>query len=511
MEAFNFMAILASFSALLASFCALKLVFSLWWKPKIIEKQLKQQGIGGTSYNFLYGDEPVSKKLRIEAWAIPMSLNHEIVPRVDPSLHQIVQAYGKVCLSWTGTRPRLIMGKAELIRLILNDKDGHFQKPPQNPLVDLLTLGVSTLEGEKWAKRRRLITPAFHHEKLQGMVPEFLASCCNLIDRWTMLLASDGRSEIDISPELQSLSADVISRAAFGSSYIEGKKIFELQKEQAVLVLEAFQALYLPGLRFLPTKKNKRRYEVDAEIKAVLRDIICKKQKAMQNGESGNGDLLGLLLQCKEEKGNEMTIEDVIEECKLFYLAGQETTANWLTWTLIVLSMHPDWQEKARQEVLHICGKTAPDVEILNRLKIVTMVLFEVLRLYPPVTGLFRYTVQRTKVGDISIPAGVEVYLPIMLLHHDSEYWGDDAEEFKPERFAEGVSKASKDQLAFYPFGWGPRICLGQSFAIIEAKLALAMILQNFSFKLSPSYTHAPHTILTLQPQHGAPIIFHQI
>mgnify|MGYP004712744359 FL=1 len=112
---------------------------------------------------------------------------------------------------------------------------------------------------------------------------------------------------------------------------------------------------------------------MDAEIKAVLRDIICKKQKAMQNGESGNGDLLGLLLQCKEEKGNEMTIEDVIEECKLFYFAGQETTANWLTWTLIVLSMHPDWQEKARQEVLRICGKTAPDVEILNRLKIVSM------------------------------------------------------------------------------------------------------------------------------------------
>ncbi|XP_071904986.1 cytochrome P450 CYP72A616-like [Coffea arabica] len=136
-------------------------------------------------------------------------------------------------LDWT--RSRLIMGKAELMRLILNDKDGHFQKPPQNPLVDLLTLGVSTLEGEKWAKCRRLITPAFHHEKLQGMVPEFLASCCNLIDRWKMLIASDGWTEIDINPELQSLSTDVISRAAFGSSYKEGKKIFELQKKQAVL------------------------------------------------------------------------------------------------------------------------------------------------------------------------------------------------------------------------------------------------------------------------------------
>ncbi|CDP15818.1 unnamed protein product [Coffea canephora] len=95
--------------------------------------------------------------------------------------------------------------------------------------------GISTLEGEKWAKHRRLITPTFHHEKLSGMVPEFLASCCNLIDRWKMLVASDGWSEIDINPELQSLSTDVISRAAFGSSYKEGKKIFELQKDHRVL------------------------------------------------------------------------------------------------------------------------------------------------------------------------------------------------------------------------------------------------------------------------------------
>ena len=112
---------------------------------------------------------------------------------------------------------------------------------------------------------------------------------------------------------------------------------------------------------------------MDTEIKAMLRDLICKKQKAMQDGEAGNADLLGLLLQCKEEKGNELTIEDVIEECKMFYFAGQETTAIWLTWTLILLSMHPAWQEKARQEVLQICGKTAPDMEILNRLKIVSV------------------------------------------------------------------------------------------------------------------------------------------
>ncbi|KAK7316578.1 hypothetical protein RJT34_00143 [Clitoria ternatea] len=132
----------------------------------------------------------------------------------------------------------------------------------------------------------------------------------------------------------------------------------------------------------------------------------------------------------------------------------KETTANLLTWTMVVLSMHQNWQEKARAEVLDICGKRQPDFEAINRLKTVTMVLNEVLRLYPPLPKTTMYTKCATKIGNISVPAGVEVYLPFILLHYNDNYW-DNPEEFNPERFAEGVSKASKYKIAFYPFGWG--------------------------------------------------------
>ncbi|KAM3331204.1 hypothetical protein ACQJBY_027310 [Aegilops geniculata] len=276
---------------------------------------------------------------------------------------------------------------------------------------------------------------------------------------------------------------------------------------QAVLMHSLFMC------RFFPTKANRRMRQIAAEIERILKGIIAKRENALRAGEATSDDLLGLLLESNmahtRAGGNSkagITTDDVIGECKLFYFAGMETTSVLLTWTMIVLCMHPEWQERAREEVLHVFGDRTPDYDGLSRLRIVTMVLYEVLRLYTPLTALQRKTYRPTELGSVRYPAGVVLMLPLLSVHHDKEVWGADAHEFRPERFSEGVSKASVDAPAFFPFGWGPRICVGQNFALLEAKMGLAMILQRFSFDLSPSYTHAPFTVGLLQPEHGAQV-----
>ncbi|PIA27690.1 hypothetical protein AQUCO_07600098v1 [Aquilegia coerulea] len=519
MEVLVFITLMVSSSLLL--WFALKVFHSLWWKPKSLEKQLKQQGIKGTSYKFLFGDLKDYARLFKEASSKPMNLTHHIAPRVVPFIHETVKTYGKHSLFWYGTMPTLVIVDPEMIKEVFSNKLGDIQKAPDNPNIKTISQGLSTMEGDKWTKQRKLITPAFHLEKLKGMTPAFITSCTDLIERWKKSVAPNGSCEMDVWPDIQTFTGDVISRTAFGSNFEEGKKIFELQKEQTVLVMEALQSLYLPGFRFIPTKKNKRRAILNKEINSQLSELIQRKLLGMNHGELGADDLLDMLLQysnhsslhaeSSDSNNGKMTIDEVIEECKLFYFAGQETSSNWLTWTMIVLAMNPTWQEKAREEVLQICGKSVPSFENLSHFKIVTMILNEMLRLYPPAVSQYRYTVKTTEIGNISIPAGVQLMLPTLVIHHDQEVWGKDAQEFKPERFSEGISKASnKDEgVTFFPFGWGPRICLAHNFAMIEAKMALAMILQHFSFQLSPLYVHAPHTVITLQPQHGAQIILH--
>ncbi|PIA31400.1 hypothetical protein AQUCO_04900003v1 [Aquilegia coerulea] len=489
----------------------------IWLKPKKLEKCLREQGLKGSSYKFLFGDIKEMIDSVKAARTKPMDHSHQIVPRVMPFLHDKVQKYGKTHFTWFGPNPRVNITDPDMIRDILSNKFGHFEKVGSTSLERKLVTGLVGYEGEKWAKHRRIINPAFHLEKLKMMLPAFHTSCHEMVEKWQKLVANES-CELDVWPELQNLAADVISRTAFSSSFEEGRRIFQLQSEMATHVMQSSQFMFVPGYRFLPTKKNRRMKEIIQEMRSLLRNMILRREKVMKAGRLQNNDLLGLLLESnfKEMSGNTrnagITMDEVIDECKLFYLAGQETSATLLVWTMICLSMHQDWQEKAREEVSQVFGSQSPDFEGLNHLNIVPMILNEVLRLYSPAVGLgIRVTYKEMKLGKLVLPPGVQLSMPALFVHHDFELWGEDADKFNPGRFAEGISKATKNKVSFFPFSWGPRICIGQNFALIEAKMAISMILQHFSFELSPTYVHAPYTVLTLNPQHGAQLILHRV
>ncbi|CAN6539600.1 unnamed protein product [Malus baccata var. baccata] len=229
-------------------YLVLRVVHVYWVRPRSLEKQLRKQGIRGRSYKLFHDDMKEMSTSSREAWSKPMSLNHQIAPRVLPYFHQMIQKHGKVSLGWMETRPRLIVTDPELIKDILVNKNGHFVLQPVNPLVKLLHLGVSTLEGEQWAKRKRIIKPAFHIEKLKAMEASFVTSSSGMIDRWKKLIGVEASREVDVAPEFQKMATGVIARTAFGSSF-EEEKLFELQRKQAALTREAYYGFYFPGLR----------------------------------------------------------------------------------------------------------------------------------------------------------------------------------------------------------------------------------------------------------------------
>jgi len=202
----------------------------------------------------------------------------------------------------------------------------------------------------------------------------------------------------------------------------------------------------------------------------------------------------------------------MVDECKTFYFAGHETTNGVLAWSLFLLAIHTDWQEKARKEVFELFGQESPNAEGIARLKIMSMILNETLRLYPPVISLLRRVEREIGLGKLILPANTYVLLPVLALHHDSEIWGQDVHLFKPERFADGVAKATNNNIAgFIPFGFGPRICVGLNFATNEIKIALSMILQRYKFILSSNYVHHPVPLITIRPKNGIPIVFNKL
>ncbi|OVA00502.1 Cytochrome P450 [Macleaya cordata] len=506
----------------------LKVVGYLWWRPKRIEEHFSKQGIKGPPYRFFLGNVKELVSLMLKASSQPMPLSHNILPRVFSFYHHWKKIYGATFLVWFGPTARLTVADPDLIREIFNSKSEFYEKNESHPLVRQLEGdGLLSLKGEKWAYHRKIITPTFHMENLKLLIPVMGKSVLEMFDRWSEKSIS-GEVEIEVSDWFQNLVEEVITRTAFGSSYEEGKAVFKLQAEQMIFAAEAFQKVLIPGYRFLPTKKNRSSWKLDKEIKKSLIKLI-ERRKENSCEELPNGcpkDLLGLMINAgakdaalirtssssSSSSPSTITILDIVEECKSFFFAGKQTTSNLLTWTTILLAMHPEWQELAREEVLKVCGsRDIPTKDDVAKLKTLGMIVNETLRLYPPAIATIRRAKTDVDLGSYKIPGGTELLIPILAVHHDRELWGNDATEFNPARFSEGVARAAKHPMAFIPFGLGARTCIGQNLAILQAKLAMSIILQRFSFRLSSSYQHAPTVLMLLYPQHGAPITFRSL
>jgi PHYB activation tagged suppressor 1 len=288
------------------------------------------------------------------------------------------------------------------------------------------------------------------------------------------------------------------------------------------------------------------------KITAMMEARVAAASCGSGRGGGYGDDLLGLLLEAwspaepperqagSDDEGTTTTLTtgEVIDECKTFFGAGQETTATLLVWTMFLLSTHPQWQDKVREEVLREFpggDGDVPNSDTLSRLKLVRtvhtyaalnsqddkllqddrracvqlhMVLLETLRLYPPIVYIQRTTASDVVLKGIEVPQGTVVSIPIGLLQRDREVWGSDADEFNPLRFSNGVARAATDPHALLSFSLGPRACTGKSFGIIEAQIVMAVILRKFTFSLSPTYVHKPKYVVSLTPKCGMPLIF---
>lgn len=530
-----------SYSLLLFTVVALAVssyaMYIYYWRPSCIQKALVQQGFIVLPYRPIAGDVPQLKHLEAQAQLCDISSpshHHLLAPYVLPFYNLLLcQHPGSRVVCWWGNLSLVIISKADDARRVLSADVNHMQKASTSlrGFHRLLGGGLLLANGKDWQLQRDILRPAFFVEKLKGLVTEMATSSSNMIQAWKAHVNKEDNMadvEREVAHDLKSVAADILSRTMFGSSYLKGKSVFARQEHLLEMTVKLrVKITSNPFYEYLPTGLNRELRALDRRNNQELREIIEQRKRIVEVNSLESGsvcsygtDLLGLILDAVEEdaklgrKGGGLTMQQVIDDCKTFFFAGHETTANLLAWTLVLLSLHQEWQEKARQEVWEVCGRQGePNADNLNKLKVVGMILNESLRLYPPVPEYGRrelFDDVRMDDGTV-LPRGAGIAISCLHIHRDKEVWGEDADEFRPDRFAKGVSQACKNPYAFMPFGIGPRICIGQQFALMEAKVILSLILQSFGFRLSPSYRHVPITAITMRPKHGVHLLLQSL
>ena len=416
--------------------------------------------------------------------------------RSDPlGLLERLSAYGDVATIDVPGSAAYLLNHPDLVRDVLVTGHRSFHKGPTIQAAKML-LGVSLLtsEDETHLRRRRLIQPMFHHERIATYAASMVRFAERATERW-----GDGE-EVDIQAEMSALTLAVVGDTLFGTDVDERQSA--TVRRALTDTLGMFDRVYSPLFRLLvrlPSPTMRRYRRVESDLNRVITEMIAERRAA---GASGD-DLLSLLLRARED-GAGMTDDQVRDEALTLFLAGHETTAIALTWTWWLLSRSPDAEGRLHAELDGVLPDRMPSVGDLPNLPYTQAVISESIRLRPPAWAIGRTAIAGHRANGYAIDQGSIVVVSPWLLHHDPRWWPAPG-AFRPERWLD--DDPERPRYAFIPFGGGPRVCIGEPFARPEAAMLLASIARRWRFASPADREPGLQAVITLRPRGGLPMV----
>lgn len=410
--------------------------------------------------------------------------------------------YGDVVHFRFAATHAFLLAHPDHIRHVLHDNHRNYDK--QNidyaMLRRLLGNGLLTSDGEFWKSQRRLIAPIFHRQRVAGFCNLMVNSTQEMLDRWEVLALSG--EPFDITSEMTRLTLRIVAKALFSTDVSDAEETIGAALTEVNRQLGEFSLLDL--LWMVPTPRKHRFRAAVRALDAVVNRIIEERRRAHYRAD----DLLTMLLDATDEDTHErMSPSQVRDEVMTLLLAGHETTANALAWTCYLLSQNPGAEDRLRGEVEGVLGDRGANALDLPALRYTRMVVEESMRLFPPAWAISRNTIAEDEIAGYRIPPGTNILISSFITHRHTAFW-DNPERFDPERFLPGRSE-SRPHFAYLPFGGGPRICIGNGFAMAEAQLVLATIVQRYRLRLVPNRPVELHPLITLRPRRGIWMTLH--
>ncbi|MGQ5524177.1 cytochrome P450 [Chitinimonas sp. PSY-7] len=401
------------------------------------------------------------------------------------------------------TRSIHILGHPDMAEQVLIKEREHFGKlselggKHEIGLGLVLGKGLVTNYGESWRRQRQMIQPIFHKAQIATMAEAMTDAGNRLLTRWQQVF-QPGQA-VDISQEMMRVTVDVVGQTMFGADLFD--KADFVGARFPLLLRYAFDSLNNPFMlpRKWPTPRNLAFKQSMRELDSLLYELINKRLE----GGTPRGDLLDMLLAARDPDNEEsMSVQQLRDEIATIFGAGHETTANGLTWTWYLLSNHPEVRSKLHDELDTVLGGRTPSYADLPQLVFTKAVFEEALRLFPPAPLLPRAVRQDTAVAGFGLQRGDFLMVDCDLLHKHPAFWRE-PDRFDPERFMPGAAQLQHHRCAYLPFGAGPRVCIGNHFAMMEGQLLLAQIAQHYDLQLQPGQTIKKEVAVTMRPRYG--------